>query len=121
EALCGGKDGATGKCPAPFRPHLRIRQEPAKAEWAAGLTIGWLRGPGALSTSHQAEKRYMATQGAFALVQREFEARRCSDAKVEGPAATFTEQIQATKYATQATPQHKLAVALHRRAIESLT
>ena len=62
----------------------------------------------------------MATQGAFALVQREFEARRCSDAKVEGPAATFTEQIQATKYATQATPQHKLAVALHRRAIESL-
>ena len=37
EALCGGKNGAPGQFPAPFRPGIRIRQEPAKAERAAGL------------------------------------------------------------------------------------
>ena len=38
EALCGGKNGAAGQFPAPFRPRVRIRQELAKAERAAGLT-----------------------------------------------------------------------------------
>ena len=38
EALCGGKNGAPGQFPAPFRPRIRIRQEPAKAARAAGLT-----------------------------------------------------------------------------------
>jgi NAD(P)-dependent dehydrogenase (short-subunit alcohol dehydrogenase family) len=38
EALCGGKNGAPGQFLAPFRPRIRIRQEPAKAARAAGLT-----------------------------------------------------------------------------------
>ena len=38
KALCGGKSGTPGQHPAPFRPRIRIRQKPAKAERAAGLT-----------------------------------------------------------------------------------
>ena len=38
EALCGGKNGAPGQFPAPFRPRVRVRQEPAKADRAASLT-----------------------------------------------------------------------------------
>jgi short-subunit dehydrogenase len=37
EALCGGKNGAAGQFPAPFRPRIRVRQEPAKAARTAGL------------------------------------------------------------------------------------
>lgn len=43
EALRGGKDGAPGQSPAPFRPRDRIRQEPAKAARATGLRGGFAR------------------------------------------------------------------------------
>lgn len=38
EALRGGKNGATDQSPAPFRPRVRIRQEPAKTVRVADLT-----------------------------------------------------------------------------------
>jgi len=39
-ALCGRQAVAPGQFPAPFRPRIRIRQKPAKAERAAGLRKG---------------------------------------------------------------------------------